>query len=179
MSGPNPSNRGIPALFTRAGNLVGNYFTEIAAITGTLGGIVAILNGVFGIQLVPYGTALVAFMTSDGFVSSLLLLVLISQVLLYQRVEWMVHQLEEDERSEEQESDEETEEVLTDGGSDMPPRDSKGRFTTRDSGGSNVFLLLLAAVTGYLFGAETGMIDPFAGALLAIAIVSLFQAREG
>jgi len=180
MSDPNPSSRGIPALFTSLGNLVGRHFREIALITGTLGGIAAILNSFFGIRLVPYGDAFVEIITSDGSVIVLLLLVLISQVLLYQRVDWIVSQLEEDDGGKDHEDASETNKVLTDGGaSDLPPRDSQGRFTTKDRGGTNIFLLLLAAITGYIIGGETGLMDPVAGAFIAIAVVSVFQMIEG
>lgn len=108
--------------------------------------------------------------------TTLLLIVLISQILLYQRVEWLVKQFEPQRESV---GDEENDEIVTDGGSSVPPRDNKGRFTTKESGGSNILLIILAAITGYLFGLETGIIDPFAGALIAIAVVSFFQSTKG
>lgn len=189
MSGQSSSSQRIPALFTALGNIVGDHWRQIAGGAGGLGGLVAILDGVFGIQLVPYGNAMVEFFTSSGAVTVLLLMLLISQVLLYQRVEWIVNQLEPEEPEEDEnldkpvgetETDAETGEALTDGGSsNTPPRDSKGRFTTRDSGGSNVFLIVLAAVTGYLIGGQTDVIDPIAGALIAVALIAFLQAKDG
>lgn len=178
MKGPERRERRIPALFSRVGDLAGNYFWQIASITGTIGGAAAILDVVFGIRLVPYGTALVDFLVSDGFTTFLLLILLISQILLYQRIEWIVGHLEERVEAE-QEEDEEFDDAITDGGSDsLPPRDSEGRFTTKDSGGSNLLLLFLAGLAGYVIGNQTAVIDPIAAALIAIALVSLFQAME-
>lgn len=186
MGGRSSSTQRIPALFTALGNIVGKHWKEIAGGAGGLGGLVAILNGLFGIQLVPYGTALVQFLTSDGAVTVLLLIVLISQILLYQRVEWIVNQLESekddnhDNSVAKHETDTEAEKAFTDGGSsNLPPRDGKGRFTTRNSGGSNLFLLVLAAVTGYLIGGETGAIDPIAAALIAVALIAFLQSKDG
>ena len=183
MSERSSARRRVPALFTALGNIIGNYWKEIAGITGALGGIVTILNSFFGIQLAPYGAVLVRYLTSEGATSILLLVVLISQILLYQRVEWIVGQFEPraDNRPDNSanKTDNEAEEVLTDGGSsDLPPRDDEGRFTTRNTGGSNVFLLVLAAVTGYLFGSETGVIDPVGAALIGVALIAFLQAKD-
>ena len=185
MNSRAPPKRRIPALFTALGNIVGQHWTEITKIAGGLGGLVAILDVVFGFQLVTYGTALVQLFTSDGTVTVLLLVVLISQLLLYQRVEWIVNQIESErgdtaDKQVETNTNAETEEILTDGGSpNTPPRDDKGRFTTRDSGGSNVFLLILAAATGYFIGAETGAIDPVAAALISVALIAFVQSTDG
>jgi hypothetical protein len=185
MTGSPPSKRWIPALFTELGNIIGNHWWDIARVAGGLGGFFAILEYLFGIQLAPYGNALIRFFVSDGAVIILLLAILISQVLLYQRVDWIVDHLESrniDETDDQtnDETDTETEEVLTDGGSaNLPPRDNEGKFTTRDSGGSNVFLLILAALTGYLVGTETGVIDPIAAGLLAVALIAFIQSRSG
>lgn len=185
MAGNPPSKRWIPALFTELGNIIGNHWWDIARVAGGLGGFFAILQYLFGIQLAPYGNALIRFFVSDDAVIILLLAILISQVLLYQRVDWVVDQIEprdisETDQQTEDETDTESEEALTDGGSsNLPPRDNEGRFTTRDSGGSNVFLLILAAITGYLVGSETGVIDPVAAGLLAVALIAVFQSQSG
>lgn len=52
-------------------------------IAGGFGELVSILDGLSNIQLVPYGAGLVQFLISDGAVTVLLLIVLISQILLY------------------------------------------------------------------------------------------------
>ena len=184
MGGRSRSKRRIPALFTALGNIIGKHWRGIAAGAGGIGGIVAILSQAFGIQLDSYGTVLVQYLTSDGATTVLLLIVLISQILLYQRVEWIMYIVEQNHEADkpavEPDTDAETEEARTDGGSsDLPPRDSKGRFTTSASGSSNVFLLLLAALTGYLFGVETNIIDPIAAALIAVALIALFQSKNG
>ena len=186
MTDQSQNERRIPALLTTAGNIVGTYWKEIAGVTGTLGAIATILDTVFGVSLAPYGSTAVELFTSDGVVTILLLIILISQVLVYQRIEWIVNQLESAEQGEvnnetpEDETDHEKDEMVADGGSsNTPPRDSKGRFTTGDSGRSNIFLIILAAITGYLIGAETGVINPYAAALIAIALLALIQSDSG
>lgn len=188
MTEADASNWRIPALFTQMGNIVGDHFGLLAKVTGGLGGVVAILDGFFGVKLVPYGTAIVHILTSDGAIASLLLLVVLSQILLYQRVEWLLKQVESEEDGGDRESTEEqnqepeteTEEVLTDGGSsDLPPRDSKGRFTTKESGGSNLFVIVVAAAIGYVVATESGAINPIAGALIAVSVISFLQAMDG
>lgn len=186
MTDQSQTERRVPALLTTAGNFIGTYWKEIAGVTGTFGGIVTILDTVFGVSLAPYGSTVVELFTSDGIVTILLLIILISQVLVYQRIEWIVNQLESAKQDEvnnetpKDEADHEKDEMVTDGGSsNTQPRDSKGRFTTSDSGRSNVFLIILAAITGYLVGAETGVIDPYAAALIAIALLALIQSDSG
>lgn len=62
--------------------------------------------------------------------------------------------------------------VSTDGGKDTPPRDSKGRFKSGDSGPSIIFVLAVVAV-GFLIGSQYGDAQAIMGALIAFLLLSL------
>ena len=174
------SGTSISGLPESIGNWIGSHYPQIGATAGIAGLAISLLNVVFGVRLTPYGNAFAAFVTADSFRTFLLLSVLISQVFLYQRVAWVVESLENQDRSEETSEADESEELLADGGdSNLPPRDRKGRFTTDDSGGSNLLLLVLAGAAGYVIGGQSTAIDPIAGALIGITVVSILQAVAG
>jgi hypothetical protein len=168
------------SLAGKIGNWVGSHYPQIGTIAGIAGLAISLFNVVFGVRLTPYGNAFAAFVSANSFQTFLLLSVLVSQVFLYQRVAWIVEQLEEQGYTEETSESDEGDELLTDGGdSNLPSRDSKGRFTTDDSGGSNLLLILLAGTAGYVVGGQSTAIDPIAGALIGIMTVSILQAVAG
>lgn len=170
----------ISTLGENIGNWIGSHYPQIGATAGIAGLAISLLNVVFGIRLTPYGAAFATLVTADSFRTFLLFSVLVSQVFLYQRVAWLVEQIEGQDGSEEASESDDSGELLTDGGdSNLPPRDNKGRFTTDDSGGSNLLLLFLAGAAGYVIGGQSTTIDPIAGALIGITAVSVLQALSG
>jgi hypothetical protein len=160
--GRKSSGSRIPAIFLRVERMIEAHWREFGLIVGFLGGLVAILDSFFSIRFTLYGEAFVEHLTSDGATTALLVIVLMTQVLLYQHIDDVLGEIESKytDNDPHQESTDESDEVLPDGGSrDLPPRDSKGRFTTRDSGGANLCLILLGAVAGYVIAAESGVVN--------------------
>lgn len=168
----------VPALFTDTVDLIGENLMEIAGFASIGSLLIGIVSGFFGVRLTPYGTAFENLFTSDWFVSSIVFIIFMTQIKLYQKVTWTVDQLEPVEEEFEEEGDVDTQEEnlqkMADGG--RPPRDSKGRFKAKDSGGSNVLLIIMAGMTGYLIASQSSSFDPLAGALLGIAVIAFLQA---
>jgi len=164
------------ALFTKLGNLIGKHSETIYKVAAVLGVSLTLIQLFFDIQLSPYGPVFIRYLTSDATMVILLLTVMISQVMLYQRVEWIIKQLEAEIESSSKSKDEEgSEDTMADGGWREQPRDNKGRFTTEKSGGTNLFILILAGLLGYTAGTEIEAISPVVGVLIAIAIVAFLQ----
>ena len=164
------------ALFTKLGNLIGKHSEIIYKVAAVVGVGLTLIQLFFDVQLSPYGPVFIKYLTSDAAIVILLLTVMISQIMLYQRVEWIVKQLERDVEPDKESGDmSNSEDTMTDGGWRDQPRDDKGRFTTKESGGTNLFILILAGVLGYTVGTEIEAISPIVGVLIAIAIVAFLQ----
>jgi len=57
----------------------------------------------------------------------------------------------------------------TDGGRDTPPRDSKGRFKSRDNGPSIIFIIAVVAI-GFLIGSQYGDAEAIVGCLVSVLV---------
>jgi hypothetical protein len=180
MKSSKPSGSKFPAILTSLGNLLGKHWKGVAIVSGPIGFFITLLSEFFGVKLTPYGNAFLNLVTDNSFIAFLLVVVIITQIMLYQRVDWIIKQIESPRKGAdggiEENLEAENDKLQTDGG--MPPRDSKGRFTSKSSGGSNVLLIVMAAIAGYLFGGESGAIEPLGAALIFVAIVALLQSRE-
>ena len=148
MSGSRPLSELIVELLNDAGNWIDRYRDNLLGIFTLIAGVITVLDRVFGVSFIPVGDAFIGVLTSNSFISVLIVFVLISQVVVYRKVAWIVYQIEPSERTDDEEGS-----VVTDG-SGLPPRDSKGRFKSSSGGGSNIILLLLGAIGGYIVGVE-------------------------
>lgn len=181
MSNPGPLGGRVPALFTEAGELVGDHLKGIATFATIGAFLTEILSGFFGIRLTPYGTAFENLITSDWFISLFVFTIFMSQIMMFQRISWIVSRLESEglpEEDKEAAVQEEQPAKMTDGGRSNQPRDSKGRFKAKDSGSSNLLLIAMAGMTGYLIASQSSSFDPITGALLGIGVITFLQARS-
>jgi hypothetical protein len=171
----------IPALITDAGNALAKHKNNIGIAFGVVGGGIGLASQLFGLKLVPYGESIIFQLTRDGTMVGLLFLIAMIQVMMYQRVRWVVDTLESidsydaagEARENQQEESDEDENLRADGGSSLPPRDSEGKFTSKSQGGSNLIIVLLAAGAGYAFGSQYGPQEAAAGALICAGFVVL------
>ena len=173
----------VPDLITDAGNGLARHKQNIAILFSVFSGMIAGAQ-LFGIELVPYGESIIINLTRDGTIVGLLFMIAAVLFIMYPRVRWIVDTLEADSppatdhepKTGKQEQSDVDETIKTDGGNDLPPRDSKGKFTSKSQGGSNLLILALAAGAGYAFGSQYGPQEAIAGALFcAGAVLFLFD----
>jgi len=134
-----------------------NHIYGLATISAL---VLAVLDTFYTAQLqalVPaLVTGMIAVMTSNATIVTLLLVVILLQI--YQIRARRVDR-------------QDSEEVRTDGGSDLPPRDSQGRFTS-ESSGPDLLMVLLAALAGFTAGSQFGETEALIGAFLGIAVIT-------
>lgn len=176
---------GVPTLFERVARIIEQRSRTISVISTVAAFLIAVLDAVFGVNLTPVGDTIAAVTTSQSFVSSLLIFILVSHILLHQRIEQLSERIESvsdtdqpDQSVAPQEA--ESEEVVTDGGdSDLQSRDSSEKFTSRSAGGGTSYIILLTATgIGALLLGQNFDLNPLVGFLIGISVFSLLWSRR-
>lgn len=144
----------------RAHGAISEYRTSITSVATISAFILTVLNIFYETQLQEFVPTLVASlaigMTSNATIVTLLLVVILLQI----------YQIRAGGGGEQ-----DSKKIRTDGGSDLPPRDSKGRFTS-ESSGPDLLMVLLAALAGFTAGSQFGETEALIGAFLGIAVIT-------
>jgi len=157
-------------------HFVESYHKYITATTGVLAFILMVLNLFFGISFTPYGNRFTQAITSPAFLSTIGIILLMSHVLLHKQIREMKWRNQTNELPSERSFEDTPKEKMTDGGSVRnQPRDSKGRFKSKNSGGSDLLLLILGGAGGAVVGTEFLEIDPLVGAILGILLILILD----
>jgi hypothetical protein len=160
LSVPQDNYNRLAQFLRQTGDTISKYSRHIYGLSTILALALAVLDIFFKSLLESISSTLVsgaiAAMTSNATIVTLLLVVILLQVYLIRT---------------RQTDDQDLEDVRTDGGSDLPPRDSQGRFKSK-SGGPDLLMLMLAALAGFTAGSQFGDTEAFIGALLAIALIT-------
>lgn len=173
MSGPPKSK--ITSAISKVGNYIG--WNTVGGVSSIIGVVIVVLDTFFSVQFSSYGDLILEHM--DAITTLLLIFVFATQIHFYyyidERLAWFAKmEVDSDGGSKETIADA-TDEALTDGGSrDLPPRDSEGKFTTQGGGGT-LPLAFLGGLAGYIIAAETGAVEPIAGALIGIGVFVLMN----
>lgn len=157
---PHDNYNRLARFLRQTGETISEYSVHIYGFATILALVLTVLNIFFSSLLQSITSNLVpriaAAMTSNATIVTLLLVVILLQVYLIRT---------------RRADDQDPEDVRTDGGSDLPPRDSQGRFKSK-SGGPDLLMLLLAALAGFTAGSQFGDTEALIGALLAIALIT-------
>ncbi|WP_440772701.1 hypothetical protein [Natronorubrum sp. DTA28] len=157
-------------------NFIESYHKYITVTTGISAFILTILNLFFGMRFTPYGNTVTQAITSPAFLSIIGIILLMSHVTLQKQIHEMKWEIQTNKSAAGESFGDGPKEKMTDGGSTRSrPRDSKGRFKSKDSGGSDLLLLILGGIGGAIIATEFMGVDPLVGAILGILLVLILD----